>query len=63
MTADQVAASLRVANPNWKVLPARDELIIERDAPAPDLPAELAQPRNGIAKQRSQQFWGQGRLL
>jgi peptide/nickel transport system substrate-binding protein len=60
VTADQVAASLRVANPNWKVLPAGDELIIERDAPAPDLPAELAQPRNGIAKRGGPTILGTG---
>ncbi len=60
VTADQVAASLRVANPNWKVLPAGDELMIERDAPALDLPAELAQPRNGIAKRGGPTILGTG---
>jgi len=50
VTSDAVAASLRVANPNWKVFPTGEAIVIERDSPAPDLPAELALPRNGIAK-------------
>src|SRR5208283_570404 len=29
LTADQVAASLRVANPRWKVLPAGGGIVIE----------------------------------
>ena len=60
VTADQVAASLRVANPNWKVLPAGDKIIIERDSPAADLPVELAQPRNGIAKRGGPTILGTG---
>ncbi len=50
VTSDAVAASLRVANPNWKVFPTGEAIVIERDSPAPDLPAELALPRNSIAK-------------
>jgi len=50
VTSDAVAASLRIANPNWKVFPTGEAVVIECDSPAPDLPAELALPRNGIAK-------------
>lgn len=50
LTAEQAAASLRVANPNWKILAAGDTIIIQTDVPAPDLPAELAMAHNGIAK-------------
>ncbi|HLB86688.1 MAG TPA: ABC transporter substrate-binding protein [Terriglobales bacterium] len=50
VTSDAIAASLRVANPNWKVFPTGEAVVIECDSPAPDLPAELALPRNGIAK-------------
>jgi ABC-type transport system substrate-binding protein len=50
LTPEAVAASLRVANPGWNILPANDSVIIVRDAPAPDLGAELARAQNGIAK-------------
>ena len=50
VTSDAVAASLRVANPTWKVFPTGEAVVIECDSPAPDLPAELALPRNGVAK-------------
>ena len=50
VTSDAIAASLRVANPNWKVFPTGEAVVIECDSPAPDLPAELALARNGIAK-------------
>lgn len=50
LTPEAVAASLRVANPGWNILTATDSVIIERDAPTPDLGAELARSQNGIAK-------------
>jgi len=50
LTPEAVAASLRVANPGWNVLPANDSVIIERDGPAPDLGVELARAQNAIAK-------------
>jgi peptide/nickel transport system substrate-binding protein len=59
VTSDVVAASLRVANPNWKIFPTGEAIVIERDAPAPDLPTELALPRNGIAK-RNGKLTGSG---
>jgi peptide/nickel transport system substrate-binding protein len=50
LTAEAVAAAVRVANPDWNVSPAGDSVVIERDTGDPDLPARLAQPRNAIAK-------------
>ena len=50
LTPEAVAASLRVANPGWNVSAAVDSVVIERDTPAPELGAELARARNGIAK-------------
>ncbi|MGH9498122.1 MAG: ABC transporter substrate-binding protein [Terriglobales bacterium] len=50
LTADVVATSLRAANPGWKVFSAGGAVIIERDSPAPELPAELALARNSIVK-------------
>ncbi len=50
LTSDAVAASLRAANPSWKVFPLGDAVVIERDTPTPNLPAELALPHNSIVK-------------
>jgi MarR-like DNA-binding transcriptional regulator SgrR of sgrS sRNA len=50
MTPEVVAASLRRANPGWKILPMETAIVIQLDAASPDLPAELAVARNGIAK-------------
>jgi ABC-type transport system substrate-binding protein len=50
LTPEAVAASLRLANPGWNIVPANDSVIIVRDAPAPDLGAELTREQNGIAK-------------
>lgn len=48
LEATAVAASLRSANPDWKVLPVGDMVIVQTGEPHPNLPAELALPRNGI---------------
>lgn len=48
LEATAVAASLRSANPDWKVLPVGDVVIVQTGEPHPNLPAELALPRNGI---------------
>jgi peptide/nickel transport system substrate-binding protein len=50
LTIEIVAASLRAANPSWKVQSDRDGVVIEFDTGDPDLPAELALPRNAIEK-------------
>ncbi|MGO9650333.1 MAG: ABC transporter substrate-binding protein [Terriglobales bacterium] len=60
LTPDIVAASLRAMNPTWRVFSTGDAVIIERDSPAPDLPAELALPRNSIVKHESGKVLGTG---
>jgi len=59
LTPDTVAASLRSANPKWKIFPAADAVMIECEVADPFLPAELAQTRYGIAK-RDQPLRGTG---
>ena len=48
MTPEAVAASLRRANPAWKVTARENSVILQMDIASPDLPAELALPRNSI---------------
>ncbi len=50
LTAEAVVASLRAANPSWKVSADGDSVIIELESADPELPAELALPRNAIVK-------------
>jgi peptide/nickel transport system substrate-binding protein len=59
-TPDIAATSLRAANSTWKVFSTGDAVIIELDSPRPDLPAELALPRNSIVKRESGKVWGTG---
>jgi ABC-type transport system substrate-binding protein len=47
------AASLRAANPSWKITSNTDSVIVECDPPCPYLPEELALPRNAIVKKSS----------
>lgn len=51
LTVEVAAASLRAANPAWNVVADAESIIIESDAP--ELLAELALPRNAIAKRNS----------
>jgi ABC-type transport system substrate-binding protein len=60
LTPDMVAASLRTTNPGWKVFAATDSIVIESDVPAPDIPAQLAQARNAIAKRSAGKPVGTG---
>src|SRR5207249_6918497 len=60
VNSDTVAASLRTANPNWKVFATGDSVVIECDRPDPLLPAELALARNGIAKHEGGKLLGSG---
>lgn len=60
VTADAVAASLRAANPKWKVFSSGPAVIIECDAPEPKLAAELALPQYGIAKRDGGKLAGSG---
>jgi len=50
LTSEIVAASLRFANPGWSVRADADSVIVESAEPQPELPAEIALPRNAIAK-------------
>ncbi len=60
VTIDAAAASLRRANPTWKVFSEGEAVIIERDSPARDLPAELSLPRNSIVKRDGGKISGTG---
>jgi len=60
LTSGTIAASLRAANPSWKVLSESESVIIERESPAPDLPAELALPRNSIVRRDGGKISGTG---
>jgi ABC-type transport system substrate-binding protein len=60
VTPDTVATSLRRTNPTWKVFSEGEAVVIERDSPAPDLPAELTLPRNSIVKRDSGKISGTG---
>jgi ABC-type transport system substrate-binding protein len=60
VTSDAVAASLRRTNPTWKVFSEGEAVIIERDSPAPNLPAELTLPRNSIVKREGGKISGTG---
>ena len=50
LTSDLVAASLRRANPAWKVVAQADVVSIELDAGVADFPAELSLTRNAIVR-------------
>lgn len=54
LTAEIAAASVRAANPSWNATADGNTLIIQQDVPAPELLAELALPRNAIAKRDKQ---------
>jgi peptide/nickel transport system substrate-binding protein len=60
LTSDGVAASLRAGNPTWKVFSAGENVIIEREATASDVPAELALPRNSIVRRDAGKISGTG---
>jgi ABC-type transport system substrate-binding protein len=60
LTPDAVAASLRRANPTWKVFSEGEAVIIERDSATSNLPAELSLPRNSIVKRDGGKISGTG---
>lgn len=53
LTPEAVAASLRAVNSSWKVSTEADSVVIEHEGGDADLPAELALPRNAVAKRSS----------
>ena len=60
VTSDAVAASLRVANPAWKIFATGEAVVVECDAPTSNLPAVLALPRYAIAKRGGGKLAGSG---
>ena len=60
LSSDTVAASLRAANPKWKVFATGSAVVVECDAPTPNLPAILALPRYGIVKRGGGKLAGSG---
>lgn len=58
--ANTAAASLRAANPDWKVFALGDLVMIETSSPVPDLAAELALPRNSITRRSQGALIGTG---
>ncbi len=63
LTADAAAASLRAANPAWMVNTDGESVVIQTTAPDPELPAELALPRNGIVRHTGNKTVGTGAFL
>jgi peptide/nickel transport system substrate-binding protein len=53
LTPEITAASLRAANPSWNISVDADSVVIEGDGAEAGLLAELALPRNAIAKRNS----------
>lgn len=60
VSSEAVAASLRAANPNWKVFAMGEAVVVECDSPTSNLPAVLALPRYGIAKRGGGKLAGSG---
>lgn len=61
LTADIAAASLRIANPGWSISSSGPSVVvIELEVADPDLPAEVALPRNAIAKRDTGNVIGTG---
>ena len=58
--ASVAAASLRAANPEWKVFALGDLVMIETSSPMPNLAAELALVRNSIARRSQGTLIGTG---
>lgn len=50
LTSEIVAASLRLANPNWSVRADGDSVTIDSDEPNPEMLAEVALSHNAIVK-------------
>ena len=55
-----VAASLRIRNPEWKVIAAGEMVMIETESPAPELPAQLALAQNSIVRRNNGKLSGTG---
>lgn len=60
LTADQASASLRAANPQWRISADGESVIIEIETSNAELPAELALSRNSIALRQGGRLIGTG---
>ena len=60
LTADIAAASLRAANTGWNVSSSGSSVIIEQEVADPQVPAEVALPRNAIVKKTAGDVIGTG---
>ncbi len=60
LDANVVAASLRSSNPQWKIFALGELVMVETDSPHPNLPAELALPRNSISRASAGMLIGTG---
>ncbi len=60
LDANIVAAALRASNPEWKVLPAENTVIIQTQSADPELPSELALARNSIVRRAAGKLSGTG---
>jgi len=60
LTSDLVAASLRAANPGWKIFPSGDGVVIETESPSPNLPVQLTLSRFVIVKRLGSKLVGTG---
>ena len=63
LDAGTVAASLRAANADWKVMAVEDAVVIETASPRPALPAELALTSNAIARHENAKAIGTGPFM
>jgi peptide/nickel transport system substrate-binding protein len=60
VTSAAVAASLRKANPDWKVIASGDNISVELESPVQNFPAELALTKNSIVRRDSKPLLGTG---
>ncbi|HZR31745.1 MAG TPA: ABC transporter substrate-binding protein [Terriglobales bacterium] len=60
LTPESVAASLRLANRDWKVSALSDSVVVELENPSLTIPAEMALSRNAIAYRNGDNVLGSG---
>src|SRR5262245_30709704 len=60
LTAQDVVAALSTTNPGWRARSSGESVVIESDAPLPELPEMLADTRNSVMVRRGQVTVGSG---
>src|SRR5690242_8348193 len=60
VTGGAVAQCLHDANPEWNIRPLADAVVIESEQPLPNLPAQLALPRNAVVVRAGETITGSG---